>query len=163
MRARVSLDERDSWAFHRNANLSLRRSGSVVNAVCRHRHESTFGLKLLHNIYFLIRRTSAITSSMPSLPLLSRGLAVSRQHHDTKRDAYGVLSASLRDWLPRVVDTFLPPSDGAGGRHKNERNIPTGMQKVYRRLDGWRRKRRGRSAIPQPLWVPAAAVARERD
>jgi hypothetical protein len=35
------------------------------------------------------------------------------------------------------------------------------MQKVYRRLDRWRRKRRGRSAIPKPLWAAAAAVARE--
>jgi hypothetical protein len=46
-------------------------------------------------------------------------------------------------------------------RHKNERNIPIGMQKVYRQLERWRRKRRGRSAIPKPLWAAAAAVARE--
>lgn len=45
-------------------------------------------------------------------------------------------------------------------RYKNERNIPIGMQKVYRRLERWRRKRRGRSAIPERLWVAAAAVAR---
>ena len=46
-------------------------------------------------------------------------------------------------------------------RYKNERNIPIGMQKVYRRLERWRRKRRGRSAIPERLWAAAAAVARE--
>ena len=45
--------------------------------------------------------------------------------------------------------------------HKNEWDIPIGMQKVYRRLERWRRKRRGRSAIPKPLWAAAAAVARE--
>ena len=46
-------------------------------------------------------------------------------------------------------------------RYKNERNIPIGMQKVYRRLERWRRKLRGRSAIPERLWAAAAAVARE--
>ena len=47
-------------------------------------------------------------------------------------------------------------------RYKNERNIPIGMQKVYRRLERWRRKRRGRSAIPERLWAAAAAVVREQ-
>ena len=43
-------------------------------------------------------------------------------------------------------------------RYKNERNIPIGMQKVYRRLERWRRKLRGRSAIPERLWAAAEAV-----
>ena len=45
--------------------------------------------------------------------------------------------------------------------HKNHSDIPIGMEKVYRRLEHWRRKRRGRSPIPKPLWAAAAAVARE--
>ena len=45
--------------------------------------------------------------------------------------------------------------------HKNHSDIPIGMEKVYRRLEQWRRKRRGRSPIPKPLWAAAAAVARE--
>src|SRR5947208_13445890 len=62
-----------------------------------------------------------------------------------------------------VVDTFLQPSNGPGGSvpHKNEWDIPIGMQKVYRRLERWRRKRRPRSAIPKALWAAAAAVVRE--
>lgn len=44
---------------------------------------------------------------------------------------------------------------------KNHSDIPIGMEKVYRRLEHWRRKRRGRSPIPKPLWAAAAAVARE--
>ncbi|PYS22752.1 MAG: hypothetical protein DMG11_26360 [Acidobacteria bacterium] len=35
------------------------------------------------------------------------------------------------------------------------------MQKVYRRLERWRTTRRERTPIPKPLWVAAAAVARE--
>jgi len=34
------------------------------------------------------------------------------------------------------------------------------MQKVYRRLERWRRMRRGREPIPKRLWAAAAAVAR---
>src|SRR6267142_2180712 len=36
------------------------------------------------------------------------------------------------------------------------------MEKVYRRLESWRRRRHGRSPIPQPLWVAAATVAQHR-
>jgi len=35
------------------------------------------------------------------------------------------------------------------------------MEKVYRRLERWRKVRRGREPIPNRLWVAAAAVARE--
>lgn len=45
--------------------------------------------------------------------------------------------------------------------YKNHSDIPIGMEKVSRRLEHWRRKRRGRSPIPKPLWAAAAAVARE--
>jgi hypothetical protein len=44
----------------------------------------------------------------------------------------------------------------------NHSDIPIVMERVYRRLEHWRRKRRGRSSpIPKPLWAAAAAVARE--
>ena len=45
--------------------------------------------------------------------------------------------------------------------YKNRQDIPMGMEKVYRRLESWRRTRRGRQPIPPPLWAAAAAVARE--
>jgi hypothetical protein len=35
------------------------------------------------------------------------------------------------------------------------------MDKVYRRLERWRKKRRGREPIPNRLWAAAAGVARE--
>ena len=40
-------------------------------------------------------------------------------------------------------------------------DIPISMEKVYRRLERWREKRRGREPIPKRLWAAAAAVARE--
>ena len=46
-------------------------------------------------------------------------------------------------------------------RHKDQPEIPVGMEKVYRRLERWRSKRHGRSPIPKPLWTAAAVVARE--
>ena len=45
--------------------------------------------------------------------------------------------------------------------NKSRQDIPIGMEKVYRRLESWRRTRRGRQPIPEPLWAAAAAVARE--
>ena len=45
--------------------------------------------------------------------------------------------------------------------YENSEVIPIGMRKVYRRLERWRRTRRGRTPIPKPLWVAAATVARE--
>ena len=44
---------------------------------------------------------------------------------------------------------------------KNRPEIPIGMQKVYRRLERWRRMRRGREPIPKRLWAAAAAVAQK--
>jgi transposase-like protein len=35
------------------------------------------------------------------------------------------------------------------------------MERVYRRLERWRKKRRGREPIPKRLWAAAAAIARE--
>jgi hypothetical protein len=35
------------------------------------------------------------------------------------------------------------------------------MEKIYRRLERWRKIRRGREPIPKRLWATAAAVARE--
>ena len=46
-------------------------------------------------------------------------------------------------------------------RRKRTAEIPMEMQKVYERLESWRKGRRGRSRIPEPLWAAAAAVARE--
>ena len=45
--------------------------------------------------------------------------------------------------------------------HKSRLDIPIGMEKVYRRLERWRSRRRGRTPIPKPLWAAAALVARE--
>jgi hypothetical protein len=44
---------------------------------------------------------------------------------------------------------------------RNRPDIPSGMEKVYRRLEHWRETRRGRSPIPKQLWAAAAAVARK--
>ena len=44
---------------------------------------------------------------------------------------------------------------------KDKLDVPAAMEKVYRRLERWRKARRGRSPIPKPLWAAAAAVARE--
>ena len=44
---------------------------------------------------------------------------------------------------------------------QNRHDIPIGMKKVYRRLERWRKIRRGREPIPKRLWAAAAAVARE--
>jgi hypothetical protein len=41
-------------------------------------------------------------------------------------------------------------------------DIPINMERVYRRLERWRKKRRGREPIPKRLWEAAAAVAREQ-
>ena len=45
--------------------------------------------------------------------------------------------------------------------NKSREDIPIGMEKVYRRLESWRRTRRGRQPIPASLWAAAAAEARE--
>ena len=39
--------------------------------------------------------------------------------------------------------------------------IPAGMERVRRRFESWRKKRRGRARIPERLWVAAAGLARE--
>ena len=39
--------------------------------------------------------------------------------------------------------------------------IPAGMERVRRRFERWRKKRRGRAPIPKRLWEAAAGVARE--
>ena len=44
---------------------------------------------------------------------------------------------------------------------KNRPELPVGMEKVYRRLERWRKVRSGREPIPERLWEAAAAVARE--
>lgn len=46
-------------------------------------------------------------------------------------------------------------------RHRTRPDIPLGIAKVYRRLQRWRKIRRGRAPIPNRLWAAAAAVARE--
>jgi hypothetical protein len=45
--------------------------------------------------------------------------------------------------------------------YENPEDIPSGMRKVHRRLESWRKRRRGRMPIPKPLWAAAGAVARE--
>ena len=44
---------------------------------------------------------------------------------------------------------------------KDKLDVPAAMEKVYRRLERWRKTRHGRSPIPKWLWAAAAAVARE--
>lgn len=39
--------------------------------------------------------------------------------------------------------------------------VPTGMQKIYRRFERWRSSHQGRLPIPKALWASAAEVARE--
>jgi hypothetical protein len=38
---------------------------------------------------------------------------------------------------------------------KRRSEIPIGMEKVYRRLERWRKIRRGREPIPKRLWAAA--------
>src|SRR5215470_16297928 len=42
-----------------------------------------------------------------------------------------------------------------------ESEVPLAMRKVYRRLQHWRRQRKGRERIPQRLWIAAGELARE--
>jgi hypothetical protein len=42
-----------------------------------------------------------------------------------------------------------------------ESEVPFPMRKVYRRLERWRITRKGRSRIPESIWVAAGALARE--
>ena len=39
--------------------------------------------------------------------------------------------------------------------------VPTGMQRIYRRFERWRSSHQGRLPIPKALWASAAEVARE--
>jgi hypothetical protein len=43
----------------------------------------------------------------------------------------------------------------------SESEVPTALRKVYRRLERWRSNRKGRSRIPESLWVAAGELARE--
>ena len=45
--------------------------------------------------------------------------------------------------------------------HQEKADIPAGMQKVHRRLERWRKTRRGRAPIPKGLWEAAGRLARE--
>ena len=42
-----------------------------------------------------------------------------------------------------------------------EAEVPVAMRAVYRRLERWRSKRKGRARIPEPLWAAAGELARE--
>ena len=39
--------------------------------------------------------------------------------------------------------------------------VPTGMRRIYRRLERWRGSHQGRLPIPEALWAAAAELARE--
>ena len=39
--------------------------------------------------------------------------------------------------------------------------VPTGMQRIYRRFERWRSSHQGRAPIPEALWASAGEVARE--
>ena len=43
----------------------------------------------------------------------------------------------------------------------DDAEVPAAMRKVYRRLQRWRSKRKGRSRIPESLWIAAGELARE--
>ena len=45
--------------------------------------------------------------------------------------------------------------------HQENSDIPAGMRKVHRRLERWRKARRGRAPIPKGLLEAAGRVARE--
>ena len=40
--------------------------------------------------------------------------------------------------------------------------VPTGMQRIFRRFERWRNSHQGRLPIPQALWASATEVAREQ-
>lgn len=40
-------------------------------------------------------------------------------------------------------------------------DVPAAMREVYRRLERWRKKRKGRERIPKTLWTAAGELARE--
>lgn len=40
-------------------------------------------------------------------------------------------------------------------------DVPVAMREVYRRLERWRKKRKGRERIPKTLWTAAGELARE--
>ena len=44
---------------------------------------------------------------------------------------------------------------------RTETEVPIAMRRVYRRLELWRGKRRGRAPIPPSLWMAAGELARE--
>jgi hypothetical protein len=39
--------------------------------------------------------------------------------------------------------------------------VPTGMRRVFRRFERWRKLHQGRLPIPDPLWASATKLARE--
>jgi len=44
---------------------------------------------------------------------------------------------------------------------KAQREVPVGMQRIYRRFERWRKSHRGHLPIPEGLWAAAAELARE--
>jgi hypothetical protein len=44
---------------------------------------------------------------------------------------------------------------------RSNTDVPAAMRKVYGRLERWRKKRKGRERIPEPLWTAAGELARE--
>ena len=46
-------------------------------------------------------------------------------------------------------------------RSTGNAEVPAAMQRVYRRLERWRKKRKGRERIPAELWTAAGALARK--
>ena len=53
-----------------------------------------------------------------------------------------------------MADPDNSPTRGAA-------DVPAAMMKVYRRLERWRKKRKGRERIPETLWIAAGELARE--
>jgi hypothetical protein len=52
-------------------------------------------------------------------------------------------------------------ADPDTSRTRSTADVPAVMRKVYRRLERWRKKRKGRERIPETLWTAAGELARE--
>src|ERR1035438_9073405 len=60
------------------------------------------------------------------------------------------------------MSAVVPARDGGPTMTtKTVLEVPTGMQRIYRRFERWRSSHRGRLPIPKALWAAAAEVARE--
>ena len=55
----------------------------------------------------------------------------------------------------------MPGGDSSVQQSPVENDVPVAMRKVYRRLQSWRQRRKGRERIPPALWMAAGELARQ--